>query len=89
MTLAEILNYSKTWLDLSGRTAYIREHGVITKAPKSKADTLLNNRESAVVHLNNNATTAKLMRRILLAGFIVKGMADYGNGEIVVAVQAL
>lgn len=89
MTLVEILNYSKTWLDLAGRTAYIREYDVITKAPKNELETLLNNRKSAVVHLNNNGTTAKLMRRILLAGYIVKGVADYGNGEIVVAVVAL
>lgn len=88
MTLSNILTASKTTLYLTGRDAYISEYGISTRSTKSKFESLLNNRKSAVIFLNND-TAAKYMRRVYQLGFMLKGIADYGNGETVAYVEAL
>ena len=88
MTLSNILNASKTSLYLTGRYAYVREFDICTRAAKADFESLLNNRESAIIHINNN-TAAKYMRRVYRLGFTLKGLADYGNGESVAYVERI
>lgn len=88
MTISNILSASKTSLYLTGTVAYIREYDICTRAKKSDFESLLKNRASAVVHVNNN-TAAQYMRRIYRLGFILKGLADYGNGETVAYVERI
>ena len=88
MTFSEILNASKTFLYLTGKDAYIREHGICTHSAKSNFASLLNNRKDVVVVVNKN-TAPKYAKAINRLGYILNGKADYSSDEYILYYQSI